>query len=917
MASAIAPIELGQEIQKRSSTPTRISYTSIHSPPSGLTPRKHDPTRDSIIANSSKGWSPLQPKRQSATQTASSLQSPTTASSNYSTLPSSSGEAEGDNRSMPVPPLSGGGPRRTSSSFKHVTGNSLVSNSPFKSGTTTTDGRSSMFGSTAPLNTLHVRAKSASSSATSSSPITPRKTSNILSGIGLGISASSPRRSSGRKASATKSRSSSGSGSGSARKVSSDRQKTPPSERRRVSGEERRAAGGALQSIDDPVNEVTYYDEFGNQSPDVRSSSARKPRQSMGLKGLAQGGLVTRSPFLQQSDTMGQDTFEQGASKRSTPNGSPVKAAHAATKSDSPCQPSQEDVFSSPAQAPNGSARRVSPIYKDRIGGASALEASPTRRRQLHGSAESLVPFPSQEPSSASLRAEKPLPPLHHNPSNTATPSKSSITKRRLNGPRLSGSESPTATKQAKTVTFQAVPDVKEFETESVTDHGDKSRDSDADMDDVDLGDGADFNPYGVNLSHIRSDGRGGVSGITELHDQTYDEDSNGAPHDYESNDGHGVRSVDSHASDSAYRDESMTANFIDSLVEDGYFSPPAMQTATMPNQIFDTPSVPGETPILNSFMDFTPKLETPSFGSSLGFSTPAMENPPNLHNVEQDSEVLRSLGKDNLDDAGIPYGRTHHSERVALARALPIHIGGSIEQPALPKPSSRSQEPLVRSADATQPSLPVLNHHRQDVYGDYPRVQQDGAFVDPFVTVQTVSHTYQQGSSGSRYEQGGELTSRPGHNDRAKVARLLATQSLGLGLPNHPKQPSLPSTGLPAKRYISYGESEDGSEEDESDDEPAAQMSLASAAPPARQALATPPKTEDMSDRRPLLSQKLEQLCSPSMSSAKRALPKPPQPRQLDIPSPKLAPALLPMPDALPRSSSPTVSSLPANIRM
>ena len=607
---------------------------------------------------------------------------------------------------------------------------------------------------------------------------------------------------------------------------------------------------------------------------------------------------MTRSPFLQQSDTMGHNALEQGVLKRSTPNGSPVKTAHAATRFDSPRQPSQEDVFCSPAQASNASTRRVSPIYKDRVGGASVLDESPTRRRPSHGSADSLIPFPSQDPSSASLRAEKPLPPLQHFPSSTATPSKSSITKRRLNGPRLSGSESPTATKQAKTVTFQAVPDVKEFETESVTDHGDKSRDSDADMDDVDLGDGADFNPYGVNVSHVRSDGRGGVSGITELHDQTYDDPSNGEPHDYESSDGHGVRSVDSHASDGGYRrDESMTANFIDSLVEDGYFSPPAMQTATMPNQIFDTPSVPGETPVLNSFMDFTPKLETPSFGSSLGFSTPAMENLPH---VEQDSEVLRSLGKDSLDDAGISYGRTHHSERVALARGLPTDLGNPIEQPALPKLPTRSQEPSLQGTNVIRPSLPVVE---QGIYGDYPRVQQGGGFVDPFVTVQMAPQAYDQGSSSSHREQG---EGRGGHNERSKVARLLATQSLGLGLPNHPKQPSLPSTGLPAKRYISYGESEDGSEEDESDDEPATQMPLSSVARPVWQA----PPTEDIPDRRPLLSQKLEQLCSPSTSSAKRALPKPPQPQQLDIPSPKLAPALLPLTDALPRSSSPTVSS-------
>lgn len=686
--------------------------------------------------------------------------------------------------------------------------------------------------------------------------------------------------------------------------------KTPPSERRRVSGEERRAAGGALQSIDDRMNnEVPEYDEMGQYSPDVRAGGSRKPRQSMGLKGLAKGELVTRSPFLQQTGTMGGDDEGNSPLKRNL-------AAPSPGRYDSPRQPTQEDVFSSPPiQMQGGSGRRISPIYKDRVG--SGFNDSPSKRRpSQQGSAESLVPFPSssQEGTSSSLRAEKPLPPIHHEPSNTATPTKSSITKRRLHGPRLSGSESPTATKQSKTVTFQAVPDVKEFETESVTEDGDKSRDSrdsDVEMDDVDLGDGGDFNPYHA-MHHFRADGRGGGSGVVELQDQEYDSEQRTSPSqdEYESNDGHGIRSTDSHASEGVYRDESMTANFIDSLVEDGYFSPPSIQPAQFSQEMSDAQAVPGETPVLNGFMDFTPKLETPSFGSSLGFHTPVAEQPPVLLGPEIAAQT------DDKDSAGIPYGRSHHAERVALAHAIPVRTSEPVPQPTLPKPSIYGSEPVLRSANVAEPALPAPNRY-SSYEEERPWAHQDGAFIDPFVTIQTATKIHSQTStecgSANREEDGVPL-GRTSHAERAKVARLLATQSLGLGMPKRPIQPSLPSTGRTQTRYISYGESEDGSDlGDESEDERMEQVLQPPVAVIARpqSALATPPKTEETSERRPPLSSKLEALCSPVMASTanKRTLPKPPQPQPLDIPSPKLAPAI--MPEDPPRSTSPSVCSI------
>ena len=667
-------------------------------------------------------------------------------------------------------------------------------------------------------------------------------------------------------------------------------------------------------------NEVAEYDELGQYSPDVRASGSRKPRQSMGLKGLAKGGLVTRSPFLQQSGTMGGDPDEESTPLKRNPagiTGSPARVGGTPARYGSPRQPTQEDVFSSsPIQTQGGSNHRISPIYKDRVG-AGLTSDSPSKRRPSQGSAENLVPFPSsQEGSISSLRAEKPLPPIHHEPSYTATPMKSSITKRRLHGPRLSGSESPTATKQAKTVTFQSVPDVKEFETESVTEDGDKSRDSrdsDVDMDDVDLGDQGDFNPYHA-MHHFRADGRGGGSGIVELNDQGYGDEHGTSPaqEEYESNDGHGARSTDSHASEGAYRDESMTANFIDSLVEDGYFSPPSVQLPQLPQHLSDTPSIPGETPVLNDFMDFTPKLETPSFGSSLGFHTPTTEQPPVLGPEIVSVEKSAGTG-DDKDNAGVPYGGSHHAERVALAHAIPIRPTESIAQPTLPKPSIYGGEPVSRSANATELALPVSNRY-SDYQEDRSRAHQDGAFVDPFVTIQTATKVYNQISpeyTSANREEGGVPLGRTSHAERAKVARLLATQNLGLGLPNHPKQPSLPSTGRPQTRYISYGESEDGS--DFSDESESGDLEQVLQRPPAviaqpQPTLATPPKMEETSERRPPLSQKLEQLCSPTMSSSanKRTLPKPPQPRPLDIPSPKLAPVTLP--ENLPRSTSPSV---------
>jgi serine/arginine repetitive matrix protein 2 len=388
------------------------------------------------------------------------------------------------------------------------------------------------------------------------------------------------------------------------------------------------------------------------------------------------------------------------------------------------------------------------------------------------------------------------------------------------------------------------------------------------------------------------------VGEIMELADEGYV--------DHASEDEHGGPP----SSDQNHADESTTANFIDSLVEDGYFSPPSVTSGSRMPDVMHVDEPVEETPVLNGFMDFTPKLDTPSFGS-FGFSTPVVEQPPSLPTgIVLGAVIPPSASKDEVDGAGVPYGRTHHAQRAAEAHQV-LHLPEEpIDQPALPKPSVMGGEPMIRSANVTQPALIPLNDRRvsHDRSSDVKAVQ-DGTFVDPFVTIQTATQVYMSTTEtySDQREEGGIPLGRTSHIERAKVARLMATQSLGLGLPNHPVQPSLPSTMRPGRRHISYGESEDGSEAEDSEGD---DLDAIVQPPPIRQPanLSTPPKEERMSERRPPLSEKLEKLCSPVMgNAAKRTLPKPPQPRPLDIPNPKHAPT--PEPENPVRSTSPTVS--------
>lgn len=716
----------------------------------------------------------------------------------------------------------------------------------------------------------------------------------MLSGIGLGISASSPRKASGNK--------------------------SPSS--RRASGEQRRASGGALQSIDNLDNE--RKDGATEDSLPIPSSTKpelRKPKSSNGLSGLAKGSLVTRSPFLKRSGAASPDTNSPlRGNSHNEHSPSPLRGA-------SPQQPAQDDVFSSPIPRTNsGSIRMISPIYNDRDNNANRGE-SPVKRMTTDNEKNLLVPL-SVRSSPPPLAMEKPLPPIHV-PDLNATPTKSSITKRRLAGPRGTGSESPTTARQAKTVTFQNTPDVKEFETESVTEMGDLSKDSsegmDDSMDDIQLDDDYETlktearSHSGLSPSHItnyRRDGGGSVSGITELDDLVYDD---------RSNDGHGPRSTDSHGT---YNSESMTANFIDSLVEDGYFSPPTAHQAKLAAPVEQT--LPPLGPVMTSGTApeaYTPKLDTPSFGAAMQFMD--QQGASSEHQAPADKETPQHR---DLDSAGIPYGRTHHAERAFAAHSGPHHPEEPIEQPQLPRSSPGDGEPVIRSANVKEPALPTPTKQQPQVSNRQSlEVHQDGVFVDPFVTIQTATKVYARSESPRRDEDGVPL-GRTSHQERAKVARLLATQSLGLGLPHHPAQPpSLPSHH---NRHISFGESEDGTDVSLSESEgeemydgdlPSPEKlprlespvhtspvrSRAMTSPEPRMIASPEPRTITSPEPRVPLHQKLEQACSPRMGSPmKRTLPKPPQPKQVEVPSPKLVAAEMPKLEEEAKTS-PTVSTL------
>ncbi|WWD22543.1 hypothetical protein CI109_107036 [Kwoniella shandongensis] len=656
--------------------------------------------RNSIISSSAKGWSPLQINKRD------SLTSPLKPSSQIGSTSPNPNE-----------------PRRSSSSFKHVTKNSLVSNSPFKSPTTPQGAQAAGLSLEKEVTMIHERRTTTTRSLGETPPTAKGVESTAKAAIGLGISAVKPR---------STSRSASGSGSKSAvagqRKASTEKVKVAFPERK-------------------PSMERRVSASKENESPDVRASK-RVPRSSMGLKGLATGSLVTKSPFKR----VPSGGLSATASTRA--NESPSDEAGPSPRS---IPVEKDDVFSSPSprrlSGGKQQQRRASPSSNL---SAARTSDSPTPSPPRSVAQPLLVPGMSARPSPLS----RPASVGSFDPTPTPTPHKSAMTpSRRLRGPRdlSAGPESPTR----KTVTFQSVPDVKEFETMSAEpsadgsfdvghdDEGDWAEDGlqgDDSLDEILTGDGYDTHTLRV----INGDLQQAPSPVMT-----------------EENDG-------------TMGDESTTAAFMDTLIQEGLFSPPTMDTPAFEDQAdFELPLESNE----NEIDSDRPFLSTPSLGGSVHIS-------PLFSSSEMFGET---------DNAGIPYGRTHHAERAALAHSLPPMVEVSpLEQPDLPH---NEEHQMLLNANAAQPALPQEKSRPSSFY-DYndpwasssaatitpaPHAHQAGPIPDPFITIQTATKVLPVQTRETERDEGGVPLGRTSHIERLQAARMLATQSLGLGMPRSP----------------------------------------------------------------------------------------------------------------------------------
>lgn len=700
--------------------------------------------------------------------------------------------------------------------------------------------------------------------------------------VGLGISANTKSNNHNTTSTARKSSSSGGGGSGGAplshRRGSTDNNGTF----------QHPAAGGAVAaSVRFPSNDNGGgADGIDGYSPDVKSRNVRKPRQSMGLAKLDRGGLVSRSPFLlaggggeSQGSLSDSNTRAAAAQSQYKPSGaspaasgtSPVAAARArfegspsttttttttespstkmpSTASRSSLSSSTGDVFS-----PGGGVTRIPSSGGSGAGSSSYRRSSPSlggrersspRHHQhqhrhvspLHsGSGSGGV----RRSTSGSLRTERISTSPSPSPSHAAaarsgggdggTPTKSSITSRRLKGPRL---EQPAAamagalgSPSKKTVTFRSVPEVKEFEIEK--EHGEEGETSvevdeddeeeeeyetEEEMEDVDLLAAASSNNRASILYEVdpslysathpapapdassanKSPSYGYHRGMEEEEDDDdYDESTDGAGDD----------------------------SYMDTLVEDGYFSPPEPRSVSeMPGPRADLTEHQQQQQQLhvtslqgpNSFAAAGATLTAPSStltGEQRSDREMTMLATPNLGSP-LDLDLGGGAGAAAVDEVGIPFGRTHHAERAHAAHVAAVeshHRPAHISQPDLPHQGYEAGAPIIRSQDVTQPALQPDQHVRSTALGNV-QAHQDGPFEDPFVTLQTATSIL---SPPKDRQESGVPLGRTSHVERAKAARMLATQNLGLGMPRRPAF---------AEPY--EGESEDGSADEASDGE-------------------------------------------------------------------------------------------------
>lgn len=293
--------------------------------------------------------------------------------------------------------------------------------------------------------------------------------------------------------------------------------------------------------------------------------------------------------------------------------------------------------------------------------------------------------------------------------------------------------------------------------------------------------------------------------------------------------------------------DESTTADFVNTLIEEGLFSPPQMQSPAFEDQIdYQMPLEP----------EMPPFLTTPDLGD-------AVRATPMLAGVEPVFEGMSASGAN--EEVGNPPGPTHHAERAALAHALPPM--GTVIPPGQPNIPTESDHRMLLNANAAQPSLPVQSTSTS--IG--PKSTQVGPMHDPFITLQTATSII---SPPRQRAEDSIPLGRTSHADRIQAARALATQSIGLGMPRSPAI----SVGLTKAHGAAH------------DDESLRTVSGRQVSVDSKEMLFDASFEEDTPVEKEIIAGP-SRLGGGDGLLAPRGLPKPPKPQQLDLPSPITSP--------------------------
>ena len=415
-------------------------------------------SRDKIRADSATGWSPLRIQKKPSDSPASAsahLEGAHSPLAKQSSAPSAASPAGEETY------------RRTSSSFKHVKHNSLVSNSPFKQG------------NTPPLPQLG-RQQAAKKA------------------VGLGISRS-PASPGGPTSS-------------------------PCPSPRKTSGDRRRRDEENLDPAHEPAIKVVAADEHDAQDDGISSGDDEVPlatierrradfkrdakrRQSAGLANLSSKSKVSNSPFLTRSSSSELDDVPASGRTSRAASAGTEEVERAEEGFDEP-QDDLEPEEAEPEQPQHPTLFHPSPLESLSSTLSSSQPSSPS---------SSVLSAPSPPPA----------PPAELHPQTPATPSrpthlqalppvspspKSSLKSRRIKGPRSSsGSGSGVAGSGArprrKTVTFREGAEVSVFERDQdpsvMSDSGDEYGNATDEDEDESYGEGS------FELDHAQ---RGGYS---------------------------------------------------------------------------------------------------------------------------------------------------------------------------------------------------------------------------------------------------------------------------------------------------------------------------------------------------------------------------------------------------------------------